>query len=107
MKFTKYTYPFTPSYVDLECAGDVVHGMYSTGIFRPLFEFEKLWCPDCEDALYGEGVVPIVEAVLDRDERGRGYHTRYVCEHFEMTETLGQWYRNLQEAKEGIERFGA
>ena len=69
-------------------------GLYGTGVWRSTIDhYEFLYCEHgCHE------VEVCVDGHTDRD----GWYVRYVCEHDHFTDTLGEWFPTLREAKEFI-----
>ena len=72
-------------------------GLYGTGIKHDLSDrWQWLWSACCTE----------VEACVDRHTSSDGWHVRYVCEHGHFTDTLGEWYPTLGDAKARITATG-
>ena len=72
----------------------IMTGLYGTGIYRERYPRETIdHCCDCET----------VELVLDMyTTPNDGCWERYICGCGNLTETLGEWYRTLRDAKAHI-----
>jgi|DEB0MinimDraft_10_1074344.scaffolds.fasta_scaffold109430_1 hypothetical protein len=78
-------------------------GLYATGIWQPIGSYEYLWCPECWDAEFEDGVPVTVELQIDaKTSTGRGWDIRHVCRHGHFTDSLGEWYRTLGDAKASL-----
>lgn len=69
----------------------IMRGLYGTGIWRSTighYEFlgRECGCTDVEVCIDGH---------TDRD----GWYVRYVCKHDHFTDTLGEWFPTLRDAK--------